>query len=157
FADGWHTLHSATGLQHTRGKAVWRAGDHYLYVNGVEVSVPAMHQDRDWLDEQYNRLGRKISDIAADCAVEYSTIRKWIRIHGIQHAKGGRSKKPWNNGQRYVLGDRQLSDAWREANHRSRSGPASNFWKGGVSTDRAGIGRWTTQVAHKIHQRNGWT
>jgi thymidylate synthase (FAD) len=39
----------------------------------------------------------------------------------------------------------------------ARAGPASNFWKGGVSSDREGIGRWTTQIAATIHERNQWT
>ena len=39
----------------------------------------------------------------------------------------------------------------------ARSGPASNFWRGGVSTERESIGRWTTQVAGKVHEANGWT
>ena len=39
----------------------------------------------------------------------------------------------------------------------ARSGSASNFWRGGMTPERASIGRWTTQTAHKIHERNGWT
>ncbi|HEX6986868.1 MAG TPA: FAD-dependent thymidylate synthase, partial [Planctomycetaceae bacterium] len=157
FAEGWRSLREATGLTERNGLAVWTAGDHFLYVNGVEIERPALYQDREWLDEQYNTLGRKIDDIAADAGVSYHTIRKWLRRHGLQHEKGGRSKAPWNRGKQYVLGPRDLSDAWIEANRRARSGSASNFWRGGVSTERASIGRWTTQVAARVHARNGWT
>src|SRR5262249_23094510 len=45
----------------------------------------------------------------------------------------------------------------REANRRARSGSASNFWQGGVATERETIGRWTTQSAGRVHERNGWT
>ena len=157
FSDGWNSLSGATGLCVKNAKAVWETGEYYVYVNGVEVECPVHYQDRTWLNEQYNVQCRRIEDIAKDCGVSYHTIRKWIGKHGIQHEKGGRSKDPWNKGQVYQLGPRELSHAWREVNRRSRSGPASNFWKGGVSTQRESIGRWTTQIAHKIHQRNGWT
>ncbi|MBI3467096.1 MAG: FAD-dependent thymidylate synthase [Planctomycetes bacterium] len=157
FSDGWKSLHAATGLHELRSKAVWNPGEHYLYVNGIEMDVPAVYQDRDWLNEQYNVRMLKIEDISQQCGTSYHTIRKWIRKHGLQHAKGGRSKKPWNNGKTYQLGARELSPAWREANQRARSGPASNFWKGGMSNDREAIARWTSQAAHRIHERNGWT
>ncbi|MFQ5584307.1 MAG: FAD-dependent thymidylate synthase, partial [Calditrichia bacterium] len=112
---------------------------------------------KEWLNEQYNVHSKKIEDIAKSCGVSYHTIRKWIRKHGVQHTKGGRSKTPWNKAKKYKLGSRELSDRWLEANRKSRAGKASNFWKGGVSTDRENIGRWTTQIAPKIHERNQWT
>ncbi|MBI1902068.1 MAG: FAD-dependent thymidylate synthase [Planctomycetia bacterium] len=157
FADGWHTLRDATGLCERSGKAVWRDGEYFIYVNGAELLAPALYQERDWLDEQYNRQRHKIEDIAASCGVSYHTIRKWLRAHGVQHAKGGRSKKPWNHGHRYRLGRRKLTESWRAANRAARGGPASNFWRGGVSSDRESIGRWTTQAAARVHERNGWT
>ncbi len=33
----------------------------------------------------------------------------------------------------------------------------SLFWRGGTSAERQNIGRWTTQIATRIHERNGWT
>jgi thymidylate synthase (FAD) len=96
WSDGWKTLQQAAGLRLSGGRAVWNAGEHFLYVNGVETAAPALYQDRDWLNEQYNRRGQKIEDIAEVCGVSYHTVRKWLRKHGVQHAKGGRSKAPWN-------------------------------------------------------------
>lgn len=157
FDDGWKTLNQATGLHERGGRAVWNEGAYRLHVNGQTVCVPVPYQDEAWLDRQYNYLGIKIEDIARDCGVSYNTIRKWIRIHGIQHEKGGRSKGPWNAGKRYALGLRSLTRKWQRANRRVRSGEASNFWRGGASTNRENIGRWTTQVAHRIHERNNWT
>ena len=158
FDDGWHTVKEGTGLEEQGGRAVWNEGERYLYVNGAMVEEEyEPYRNADWLHDQYNVQERKIADIAETAGVSYHTIRKWIRAHGLQHAKGGRSKKPWNAGREYRLGPRKLSPAWREANLRSRSGEASNFWRGGVSSDRAGIGRWTTQVAAQVHRENGWT
>ena len=35
----------------------------------------------------------------------------------------------------------------------ARSGAASNFWKGGVASERANIGRWTREHAARVHAR----
>jgi hypothetical protein len=35
FAEGWRTLAEATGLRETGGRAVWLAGDHFMFVNGA--------------------------------------------------------------------------------------------------------------------------
>lgn len=157
FVDGWDTLKGATNLEERNGLAVYDQGDYFLHVNGTAIELPAMYQDKAWLDDQYNTKNRKIAGIAEDCGVSYHTIRKWLRHHDIQHTKGGRSKEPWNKDKTYTLGPRELSDAWREANRRARAGAASNFWKGGASSDRASIARWTTQAAPRIHRKNGWT
>lgn len=157
FADGWSTLKKTTGVVEHNGRAVYTQGDYYLHVNGATAEVPALYHDRDWLNTRYNVDNIKIADIAAECGVSYACIRKWIKAHGIQRASGGRSQEPWNKGKTYTLGPRELSDEWVEANQRSRAGDASNFWKGGVSSDRALIGRWTTTQAAHVHRKNGWT
>jgi thymidylate synthase (FAD) len=157
FSDGWSTLAAMTGLTLQNGLASYRTGDYFLYVNGTSIAGPALHQDREWLNEQYNVLGRKIADIADDTGVSYHAVRKWLRRHGVQHAKGGRCKEPWNKGCTYMLGLRELTPEWREANRKARAGAASNFWRGGMSVDRESIGRWTTQAAHRIQARNHWT
>ena len=65
FSDGWATLARATGLHEYGGRAVWQSQSPcYLYVNGTPAAVPALYQDRDWLDRQYNGLDREIGDIA---------------------------------------------------------------------------------------------
>jgi thymidylate synthase (FAD) len=162
FEDGWNTLKGATGLHETNGKAVWNEGDHTLYVNGMVAEPPALYQDRAWLDQRYNDERRSIQEIADECGVTHHTIRKWLRKHGVQAPVGGhhrfeKAHRPWNKGKTYRLGPRELSDEWIEANQRARSGRASNFWKGGMSSERQAIGRWTTQKAPEIHRRNHWT
>ena len=157
FDDGWHTLAGKTGLHGRDGIAYWRPGNYRLYVNGQEVSAPKLYQDVEWLNRQYNVERLKIDEIAQLCGVSYHTIRKWIRAHGLQHERGGRSKRPWNHGKRYSLGRRPVTEEWLTANRKARGGAASNFWKGGMSTDRAAIGRWTSQAARRVHERFGWT
>jgi thymidylate synthase (FAD) len=158
FADGWNTLKDATGLHERNGRAVWHTGEYFVYVNGTQLELPPPYRDKQWLDEQYNTLDRRIEDIASEAGVSYHTIRKWLRAFGLQKPHGGRPREsPWNKGANYELGPRKLSDECREANRRTRAGAASNFWKGGVSSDRESIGRWTTQCAARVHARNGWT
>ena len=38
----------------------------------------------------------------------------------------------------------------------ARSGERSNFWKGGVTSERANIGRWTGEQAARVHALNGY-
>jgi len=158
FSDGWKTLSEATGLDGSRKVATWKVGSYFIYVNGSSQAVPALYQDRDWLHDQYKVLSKPIGEIGALCGVGPHTVRKWVRIHGL--TRGGRRAfrpEPWNKGRAYRLGSRVLSTRWIEANRQARSGAASNFWKGGMSPERASIGRWTTQRAHLVHERNHWT
>ena len=160
FATGWQTLHQATSLEEKGGRAVWRAGDYYVHVNGSVAEAPALYQDKEWLERQYAEKRRDVRDIAEDCGVSYHTIRKWLTRHELTEPSRGRFSQghsSWNRGLTYELGSRQLSEEWVAANQKSRSGAASNFWHGGGSAQRDAIGRWTTQVAHKVHSRNRWT
>jgi len=157
FSDGWSTPGKKLGLTSNSGLAVWDQGDFYLHVNGQEVESPPLHQDKRWLNDQYNIKNMRMADIAEACGVSYHTIRKWPRTHGIQKDKGGRSKPAWNKGKTYKLGHRTPSPSTLRKVRKARSGQASNFWKGGVSTERESIGRWTTQAAPRIHKRNQWT
>ncbi len=157
FTEGWSTFGERVGLEERGGIAFWNKQDIFLHVNGDPVQVPALYQDADWLNEQYNVEKLKIQDIAEICGVSYHTIRKWIREFGLQHEKGGRSKSPWNKGKTYTLGHRETSPERLAIIRKARSGSASNFWRGGISEDRESIGRWTTQIAAKIHLKYEWT
>ena len=160
FAEGWNTLTRATGLREQSGRAVWNAGDHFLYVNGAAEERPSLYRDPVWLQREYRGHRRSISDLAEACGVSYHTIRGWLTRYNLTDPRRGRFAEahiPWNKGQSYQLGPRELSERWIAANRGARFGSASNFWRGGGSPERHSIGRWTTQVAPKIHAANGWT
>ena len=160
FAEGWNTLRGASGLREANGRAVWIAGDYLVHVNGAAELVPAMYQDPVWLQREYRGHRRRIADIAEACGVSYHTIRKWLGKYGLTEPGRGDfapGQEPWNKGLTYRTGPKGLSPESLGAIREARSGPASNFWKGGVATERASIGRWTTQVAPKVHASNGWT
>ena len=160
FSEGWRTLHQATGLEKRGAGAVWRAGDYYVHVNGLVMEAPALYQNKEWLKRQCTEQRRDIRDIAEDCGVSCHTIRKWLMRHELTDPSGGGfsdGDSPWNRDLTYELGTCEPFAEWIAANQRSRSGPASNFWRGGGSSEREAVGRWTTQVAHKVHAENGWT
>jgi len=157
FQDGWNTFSKKSGLELRNEKAFWSQDPLFLQVNGAKKIVPANYQDEEWLNTQYNVEKFKIQDIAESCGVSYHTIRKWIRIFGLQHEKGGHSKSPWNKGKRYKNPSFSPSEKHIEAIRKARTGENSNFWRGGVSTEREAIGRWTSQIAPSIHEKNHWT
>jgi len=161
FKNGWKSLKEETGLDLSpRGKvAFWNESkDHYIYVNGIVVEEGKIYQNKEWLNEQYNILNKKIQNIADETNISYHTIKKWITKHNLQHSKGGRKgNEPWNKGKTYKTGHKQWSKEHIEAIKKARSGEKSNFWKGGVTKERANIGRWTGKQAYRIHEKNGWT
>jgi thymidylate synthase (FAD) len=160
FAEGWRTLAEATGLRETGGRADWLAGEHFVYVNGAAEKVPAMYQEPSWLQREYRGHRRPIADIAEACGVSYATIRKWLTRYRLTEPgrKGFKvGSVPRNVGRTYRTGPKSLTPEALERVRAARSGRASNFWRGGVSRERESIGRWTTQVARKIHEKNGWT
>jgi flavin-dependent thymidylate synthase len=71
FADGWSSLRAATGLHEIEGRAVWRAGNHFLYVHDAVESRPAPYQDPVWVKREYR--GHPVwAD--SDGALEVSTL-----------------------------------------------------------------------------------
>jgi thymidylate synthase (FAD) len=126
-------------------------------------TVP-LYRSKSWLENRWVAEGRSAGEIANECRVRSGTIRKWLWIHHLTNHPDHSSNKaferghlPWNRGLTYRLGPRSISATHLATIRRARAGSASNFWKGGVSSERAGIGRWTSQIAPTIHQRNNWT
>lgn len=58
---------------------------------------------------------------------------------------------PWNKGVRGYKTSRVVTDAEKDVIRAARSGEKSNFWKGGISSDRANIARWTREQAPRVH------
>jgi thymidylate synthase (FAD) len=151
---GWLTLEKATGLRvGPTGTVTWRDTTPRLAVNGV----PA-YQDEAWLRKR-RAEGLSVTEIAARAGISYHTIRKYLRQFGLgfnAKEKCRLSGRTQRGSKRSLTKPRRLSNEWRAAVIRARSGPASNFWKGGVSTERANIGRWTREHAHQVHVRFGY-
>lgn len=67
------------------------------------------------------------------------------------------STAPWNKGVIGYKTSRVVTEAEKVKIRAARSGPRSNFWKGGVSSERANIGRWTREQAPKAHAKYDYT
>lgn len=148
---GWLTLAEATGLRRSdRGGVTWRSDAPAFSVNGA----PA-YRDREWLSAR-RAEGLSIDEIAARAGISYHSVRKYLKLYGLSYSPREKARLSGlaQRGQRRTSRARR---AWTpehlEIIRRARSGPASNFWKGGMSTERENIGRWTTQVAARVHAR----
>ena len=149
--SGWMTLEQATGIRVRDGGGVtWNAAPAFA-VNGV----PA-HRDEVWLQARRSE-GLTVTDIAARAGVSYPTIRKALKRFGLQYTTKERSHLSGQaqRGQRRSLTKKRVfTEEWLRNIRHARSGERSNFWKGGITSDRAAIGAWTVANAQRVHERN---
>ncbi len=151
---GWLTLEQATGVQRNeRDGVTWRSDAPAFATNGVP-----MYQSAEWLGAQ-RASGANVETIAEQAGVSYHTIRKWLRVHqlGVTPQEKARFSGLSQRGQRRTFAKKRVfSTRELAAIREARSGPRSNFWKGGVTSERDSIGRWTGEHAARVHERNGY-
>ena len=152
--DGWATLREAVGLTGDGPDAV-ATRECYLMVNGEPI-----HTKREWLARK-RAEGASVADMAADAGCSYHTIRKWLKKHDLQFRPEERTfrpgQTPWNKDKTGYKLNRRWTEDQKSAIRTARSGSKSNFWRGGVTTERASIGRWTTEHAAKVHHQYDYT
>ncbi|MHB8631930.1 MAG: HNH endonuclease, partial [Candidatus Limnocylindria bacterium] len=152
-SGGWKTLEEATGVHlGIGGGATWREDSPRFAVNGV----PA-HWDREWLQAR-RAEGLQVQAIADRAGVSYHTIRKALRIFGLQFTAKEKAKFSGlaQRGQKRTSVRHQHSPEGLARIRAARSDRASNLWKGGVTEGRQLIGAWTTSHAGRVHDRNGF-
>lgn len=152
FEDGWKTLADGTGLRLEGELATYPSELPRVAANGRTVARP-LHRDKAWLEEQCSRAESTDESIGKLLGVSSHVIKKWRRIHGLSSRQKTfqKGRIPWNKGRNYRFPEgRTLTAEHREAIRRARSGAASNFWKGGVSSLRARVARWTTDVGPSV-------
>lgn len=132
-------------------------------VNGVET-----YKSKDWLAaaKQRNLVpGVGVSGIAAEAGVSYHTIRKWLKVHGLQFSKlenaiiaGG----AWNKGlpSEQQPGYRKFkSEETREKMRASaRSGQDSELYRNGSSQQapfRMRVFRWQAKYRYRLVEKFG--
>jgi thymidylate synthase (FAD) len=151
---GWMTLQEATGLRKGEtGSVRWNGAAPAFAVNGVRL-----HRDPQWVAAR-RAEGWNVHQIADAAGVSYHTIRKALRQHGLQFTARERARLSGRSqrGQRRAFRRRgPLRPEALERVRTARSGRASNFWKGGITPERANIGRWTREHAAFVHERYGW-
>ena len=77
-----------------------------------------------------------MQEIADDAGCSYHTIRKWLKAHDLSFAPHERSHTAWNKGKSGYPTALKHSSEHLAAIRAARTGSASNFWRGGVSSDR---------------------
>ena len=80
-----------------------------------------------------------------------------MKAHELSFAPHERSHAAWNKGKSGYATALRHSPEHLEAIRAARSGPASNFWRGGASSDRATVAAWTTTQAPKVHRQYDYT
>jgi thymidylate synthase (FAD) len=149
-ADGWQRMGEAVGLVGD-GEAASMSKQCRLIVNGA----PA-HRDREWLGSR-RAEGLSVAEIADRAGCSYHTVRKWLKRHELTFEPHERSHVAWNKGRRGYRTSLRHSPEHLDSIRRARSGEASNFWRGGVSPERATIAAWTTANAPKVHAQYDYT
>ena len=147
---GWLTLRAAVGLVGT-GPEATATRPCRLLVNGIPV-----YQDFAWMSAQRKR-GRSVQEIADAAGCSYHTVRNWLRRHGLQFEQGASFRPghtPWNMGVTGYQLSRTWTEGQKDAIRAARSGEKSSF---GISSERASIGRWTTEQAPKVHLQHDYT
>lgn len=118
-------------------------------------------RDYDWMKARRGE-GCSVQEIADKAGCGYDNIRKWLRIHNLQfdplqNLTGTNGKPPWNKGKKGYKTNKVVTEEHKQKIREARSGEQSNFWKGGVATDRAKIARWTTDQAPAVHRKYDYT
>lgn len=148
--QGWLRMRDAVGLVGEGDGSVMTRSCR-LFVNGI----PA-HQDREWLQER-RKEGLSVQELADDAGCSYHTIRKWLRRYDLSVRAEERHRDPWNKGKSGYRTSLVHSPSHIAAIKKARSGEASNFWRGGVSSSRATVAAWTTAHASKVHPQYDYT
>ena len=151
--DGWLPLLDTTYVQHHRRCTPENL---FVFANGRPV-----YRDYHWMAAR-RAEGLSVAEIATEAGVSYHTIRKWLKEHRLQYPDDQRNFQPghtpWNAGVTgYTHRPHVISDSGRERLKAARSGSRSNFWRGGVTSERASIGAWTTSKAAMVHARFAYT
>jgi thymidylate synthase (FAD) len=149
-SSGWATLREAVGLKGDMETAFMTRECHVM-VNGG----PA-HHDPAWLAARRSE-GLSVQQIADQAGCSYHTVRKWLKRHDLTFDPSERGHEAWNKGKSGYRTNLRHTDEHLAAIRRARSGPASNFWRGGIASDRATIAAWTTSQAPKVHHHFDYT
>lgn len=145
--EGFVSLEVGAGLELVANTAIIKNKEFLIGTNGIPV-----HQSPEWMKEQKqlsikNKTG--VNGIAVNAGVSYHTIRKWLKIHGLQFTKKevGKYSVIWNKGI-YGYKRKPLSkETIMKMKLKARKGSASNLWKGGVErSERQKITDWCGSI-----------
>ncbi|HWL65395.1 MAG TPA: HNH endonuclease, partial [Actinomycetota bacterium] len=153
-SEGWRTLREAVGLEGSGSDTV------VTRECALMTNSRAAYQDPQWMKAR-RIAGQSVQQIADEAGCSYMTIRKWLKRHDMQFSPSERNFKkghrPWNKDRKGYKVNRRWTAEHKEAIRKARSGPNSNFWRGGISSERANIARWSREQAPKVHLQYDYT
>lgn len=155
--NGFESLKNAVGLSLSKNNIATMSKDCDVLTNGEYA-----WKDYNWMKDK-RELGLNVSQIAESAGCSYHTIRKWLKIHNLQFNQiesmlnHNKIYGVWNKGKYGYKTNNRVTEDHKNKIRKARSGSNSNFWKGGISSERANIARWTTQIAPKIHKKHNYT
>jgi thymidylate synthase (FAD) len=144
-------------IQHTRVVDVYRNGRKPVFRMVLEdgKSIEATADHRFLFEEGWSTLAEATGLREVNGKAVWEPAPHSVYVNGmVAEMPALYRDRDWLD-QQYNKERRPIQEI--AANQEARSGPASNFWKGGSSSEREAIGRWTTQRAPAVHRRNGWT
>jgi thymidylate synthase (FAD) len=155
--EGWMTLEKALGLGLTNSNLAYMTDNSAFFLTNGEQ----LYQNKEWLSNQ-KTLGKSVQDMADEAGCGYYTIRKYLKRYNLQfdplqNLAGVNGKPVWNKGVYGYKLNTIFSEEAKENIRKARAGEKSNFWKGGVTSDRARIAGWANSVAKSVHAKNNYT
>lgn len=127
-------------------------------VNGLEV-----YKSKEWMEaakaRTVNNATGGVSAMAAEAGVSYSTIRKWLKVHGIQFSKSesylANGSKVWNRGlpsnMQPMWGKTHSEETRTQMHTSSRKGEDSPLFRGGKYRDfRQKVFDFNFRHRHKV-------
>lgn len=156
--DGWKTLKEATQLEYNGLSSIkWDKQNTPKFACNGKKSFNN-HVNKGWLASQREE-GIGIQEIADRAGVSYHYIRKCLQKFGLQYSSKEKSilSGQSQRGQKRTFKNKpEFSDERRERLRELHSGEKSNFWKGGVSSERQRIASWQERKRKIIFEKDGY-
>jgi thymidylate synthase (FAD) len=134
----------------------------FIGLNGLKYVGTGEYQVYENLKNK-RELGLSIEQMSKIYNCSYPTIRKWLKIHGLQFSKDETYFKqgsiPWNKNKKgYKLNYTEKGYIKKiEIANNQLKGSSSPLWRGGITNERGKIGQWTRSTAKKIHTKYNFT
>ena len=151
--DGWKTVEESLNPQIMNNGSVSFNNNIYFATNGVKYVGNGSYQDFNWLKKRKDN-NKSIKEMAKEAGCSYHTIKKWLKIHNLnfdkKHSYFKKGSIPWNVGLTYNNPNFKMAEEHLQSVKEARSGSNSNFWKGGVSSDRRLITAWNQKISKTL-------
>ncbi len=122
--------------------------------NGISMNVFGKPWTfREFYEDSENYTRRQFAQIKG---IKYELCKKWGYIFSApfkedENKNFKKGSVPWNIGYTGYKID------IKNRKHNPKRGENSNFWRGGIASDRDLIGAWTTIMAKKVHKKFNFT